>query len=195
MRWRERFDGGRLPMQWMTLHPPAAPWYSTGRNGLRIAPSTMPLGAFATRAGQPSYLAHRLQHHHATIDITLSPAGLDAGEQAGIALLQNERAFYAVLLGRDARGDAVVLRRRASKDDPVAGVELARVPVAHASEPLSLRLVLAAPRLDVAYAIEPGRWTWLRRDLDASLLSVDSAGGFIGNTFGPYAVAASAAGE
>ncbi|HEY0662221.1 MAG TPA: hypothetical protein VGD21_12980, partial [Lysobacter sp.] len=40
---------------------------------------------------------------------------------------------------------------------------------------------------DVFYALEPGQWKPLATDLDASLLSTDEAGGFIGATFGPYA--------
>lgn len=188
MEWRERFQGKTQPLAWTMLHPPASSWVSTGAGGLRITPADMPLGAFASRAGQPSYLAHRLQHHHATLETTLSPASLDIGEQAGLALLQNERAFYTVMLERGAEGDAIVLRLRAGKDDPVDGRELARVALPHAAKPVSLRFVLAAPRLDVAYAPQPGKWIVLKRDLDASLLSVDTAGGFIGNTFGPYAL-------
>ena len=96
--------------------------------------------------------------------------------------------FVSVLASlKDSITEGMLLARTA-KDDPPAGRELARVAVPRASEPVSLRFRLAAPRLDVAYALQPGEWIVLRRDLDASLLSVDPAGGFIGNTFGPYAL-------
>jgi alpha-N-arabinofuranosidase len=52
---------------------------------------------------------------------------------------------------------------------------------------VSVRFELKAPRLDVYYAAQPGQWQALASNLDASLLSADVAGGFIGNTFGPYA--------
>jgi len=66
---------------------------------------------------------------------------------------------------RNATGAALVLRLRTGKDDPLLGRELKRV------------LVASTDALEDA-----------GRHLDASVLSVDRAGGFIGNTFGPYAV-------
>lgn len=53
---------------------------------------------------------------------------------------------------------------------------------------LSLRFLLDAPHLEAAYATGDGGWQTIADDLDLSLLSVDTAGGFIGNTFGPYAL-------
>jgi len=81
-----------------------------------------------------------------------------------------------------------VLLRRAGEDEPEGGRELARIALPGSPAQVSLRLRLAAPRLDVDYALAPGQWEPLAADLDASLLSVDTAGGFIGNTFGPYAL-------
>ena len=49
------------------------------------------------------------------------------------------------------------------------------------------RFELDGPRLDVFYSVEPGQWKPVATGLDASLLSTDIAGGFIGATFGPYA--------
>lgn len=59
MTWTERFDAPTLPLAWMTLHPPQRRWYATGKHGLTITPGTLPLGAFGTAPGQPSYIAHR----------------------------------------------------------------------------------------------------------------------------------------
>ena len=53
---------------------------------------------------------------------------------------------------------------------------------------MSLRFQLDSQHLDVSWRSETGAWNSLLNRLDASLLSVDRAGGFIGNTFGPYAV-------
>ena len=56
------------------------------------------------------------------------------------------------------------------------------------SQPVSLRFELEGPRLNVYYATTPGQWQAIATNLDASLLSAAIAGGFIGNTFGPYAL-------
>ncbi|TWT19166.1 glycoside hydrolase family 43 protein [Luteimonas marina] len=186
MAWTERFDAKVLPPQWLMLDPPKDAWFATGDGGLRITPSSTPLGGHG--GGQPAYLGHRLQHHNATIAATLDPAALDAGELAGLALLQNEDHHYVAGIERAGRGATLVLLRRAGSDEPEAGRELARVPLPSVPDHISLRLRLAAPRLDVDYALTPDDWKPLASGLDASLLSVDTAGGFIGNTFGPYAV-------
>lgn len=187
--WEERFTGARLPMNWLTLHAPQTPWYHTGDDGLRIQASDTALGAHATQDGQPSYIGHRLQHHQASMEATLDPSALESGELAGLALVQNERHHLVAGVERhDADHADLVLYLRAGKDDPVRGRELARKPLASPSQTVSVRLRLDAPRLDVDYSTQTDAWQSLGENLDASLLSVDTAGGFIGNTFGPYVV-------
>ncbi len=44
-----------------------------------------------------------------------------------------------------------------------------------------------AARLQVDDAIGTGQWQTLLEQGDASVLSTDTAGGFLGATFGPYA--------
>ena len=65
---------------------------------------------------------------------------------------------------------------------------LARIPLDGKQGPVSLRFRLDGPRLEADYAMASGEWKPVATGLDASLLSVETAGGFIGNTFGPYAV-------
>lgn len=186
--WTERFDAPSLPLSWMTLHPPQTAWYTTGKRGLTITPGTMPLGAFGTTPGQPSYLAHRVQHHKATLETTLASFAPAEGELAGLALLQNEYAHYVLGVERDTQGLAVSLYRRSSREGAKTGDRLARIPLDERHGPVSLRFRLDGPRLEADYAITAGAWRSVATGLDASLLSVETAGGFIGNTFGPYAV-------
>ncbi|GAB3094138.1 glycoside hydrolase family 43 protein [Lysobacter terrae] len=185
--WSERFNASTLPLQWMTINVPTQAWYATGEHGLRITPSPTPLGDYAS--GQPAYVAHRLQHHKATIDATVDGRDLAVGEQTGLALFQNETHFYATMLARDAKDAAVVLYRRAGKADPAMGVPLARIALPDTSHPLRLRFQLDGPRMQALYAAGDEDWQPLSTDLDASVLSTDTAGGFTGVTFGPYAYA------
>ena len=188
MTWSETFAGTPGP-QWLTLHAPQQRWFRTGDAGLRIVPGTTALGAHGTAGnGQPTYLAHRLQHHRARIEATLDPSGLEAGELAGLVLFQNETLHYIAAVERADGGAALVLRLRAGKDDPVQGRELKRVPLASLGDAVSLRFQLDDQHLDVSWRRQAGPWSTLVNRLDASVLSVDRAGGFIGNTFGPYAV-------
>ena len=73
----------------------------------------------------------------------------------------------------------------AATGERIARIEL---PSSPQSQPISLRFQLDGPRLDVSYSLQPGEWKPVASDLDASILSTDTAGGFIGATFGPYAV-------
>jgi alpha-N-arabinofuranosidase len=186
IEWTERFTAGKLPPQWMTIHPPKKIKFRTGADGLTLTSSPTPLGEHGNGA-QPAYIAHRLQHHRATLSATLAPYQPAAGELVGLALLQNERYHYVVGLEGDERGVAVALYRRAGKDQPVTGERLARIDLPSSKQPISLRFQLDGPRLDVFYAATPNQWKPLATGLDASLLSADVAGGFIGATFGPYA--------
>ncbi|HSD16145.1 MAG TPA: glycoside hydrolase family 43 protein [Thermomonas sp.] len=186
--WSETF-AGKPGLQWLTLHAPSQPWFRAGEGGLRIVPGTTALGAHGTAGhGQPTYLAHRLQHHRTRIEATLDPSGLDPGELAGLALFQNETHHYVAAVERSDNGAALVLRLRAGKDDPLQGRELKRVPLASNDAVVSLRFQLDQQHLDVSWRTQAGSWKTLVNRLDASVLSVDRAGGFIGNTFGPYAV-------
>jgi alpha-N-arabinofuranosidase len=186
IEWSERFAAEKLPPQWMTIHPPKQTWFDTGPDGLKLTPSSTPLGGHGS-GGQPAYLAHRLQHHKATLTATLAPYQPAAGELAGLALFQNERYHYVVGVEGDEAGAAVALYRRAGKDQAVTGQRLARIDLPSAQQPVSLRFQLDGPRLDVLYSVEPDQWKPVATNLDASLLSADVAGGFIGATFGPYA--------
>ena len=186
IEWTERFTAGKLPPQWMTIHPPKKIKFRTGTDGLTLTPSSTPLGEHGNGA-QPAYIAHRLQHHRATLSATLAPYQPATGELVGLALLQNENYHYVVGLEGDERGTAVALYRRAGKDQPVTGERLARIDLPSSKQAVSLRFQLDGPRLDVFYAVAPNKWKPVAAGLDASLLSADVAGGFIGATFGPYA--------
>lgn len=102
-------------------------------------------------------------------------------------MFQNERYHYVVGVEGDKEGTAIALYRRAGKNEAVTGQRIARIPLPSSQQPVSLRFQLDGPRLDVFYAVEPGQWKTVATSLDASILSNDVAGGFIGATFGPYA--------
>ncbi|HVJ39438.1 MAG TPA: glycoside hydrolase family 43 protein [Stenotrophomonas sp.] len=185
MSWRETFTATQLPLAWVSINVPHTAWYTTGGDGLRLTPSPTPLGEFA--AGQPSYLAHRLQHHHATISTRVDASGLDQGEHAGLALLQNESHYYALALSREPGRSVVSLWRRDSAEQPKHGVVIASAALPAAVASAQLRFHLAGATLQAEYAVQPDHWQVLRDDLDARVLSTQTAGGFIGTTFGPYA--------
>ena len=112
---------------------------------------------------------------------------LSIGEQAGLAVVAKESHFLAAMLVREAAGNAVVLYRRAGTQEPPTGVVQARMPLPAVTQPVTLRVALDAATVHVDFAVGDGQWQTLLERGDASLLSTETAGGFLGATFGPYA--------
>ena len=185
--WNETFNAPRLPPQWLTLHPPHDAWFATGSDGLHLQAGSTALGTQG-EAGQAHYLGHRLQHHHATLEMQLDTGSVADGELAGLALLQNERHHYVLGVENNGGKRQLALYLRAGEQDPDTGRLLASAALPTGIADVRLRLRVDGPRAQAWYATSDGQWQRLGEELDASLLSVDSAGGFIGNTFGPYAL-------
>lgn len=185
--WTERFAAATLPPQWLTLHPPQSAWFSTGSEGLHLQPGATALGTLES-GGQAHYLAHRLQHHSATLELQLDASTVANDELAGLALLQNERYHY--VLGVQTRDGKrrIALHLRAGNDDPATGRELATAALGTDAKSVGLRLVVDGPKAHAWFAPRPGQWQRIGGDLNASLISTETAGGFIGNTFGAYAL-------
>ena len=183
---RDEMDAPALAQQWLRIRTPDAPWHD-----LAAEPGTLilqarpePLGG----RGQPSYIGRRLQHHWATAQVAVRFEPGSPGDRAGIAIVQNESHFYALTLAGDAAGRVVQLELRGGDDEPPDGVAIASAVIAPAAgQPVELRIEARGDRLDFSYALRPGDWQLLARDVDATVLSTRTAGGFIGATLGPYA--------
>lgn len=174
---RDAFDGNALPMHWMTMR--AAP-LSVAGGELRLTPGDG-LGVM----GKPAFAARRQQHIAATAETELvaPPA---PGTTAGLAALQND--FYFLTIAAVARDGQLVIRaaRRSGREEPATGVTLAERPIA-AAGPIRFRIEARGGRYDLSYAAGRGGWTILAKDVDATNLSTDKAGGFVGTMIGPFA--------
>ncbi|MBR0552520.1 glycoside hydrolase family 43 protein [Stakelama marina] len=184
--YRDDFGGERLSPAWLMIRNPHSRWYAQADGALRLTARPAPLGGNT----QPSYLGRRLQHHHGTITVRMHFAPKQAGDRAGIAILQSQDYFYTLSLAEKDGGMAVELRKRAGADDPAGGTVVASEPVRiKAGAPIDLSIRPDGARIGFAYAVKPGTWHRLP-DQDATILSTKTAGGFIGATVGPFATAA-----
>jgi xylan 1,4-beta-xylosidase len=179
---RETFAGAQLPREWLMMRNPAGRWWRTGQ-GLALEPRPVGLGAL----GNPSFLARRLQHADATMTTRLRlPAG---GVTAGLAALQNDAFFLTEAVTKTGSGYRVEVRRRAGTTEPVTGrpVAAATLPLA-AGTAIRLRLRLRGGVADFAWAPDRGSWRPVARDVDATNLTTEKAGGFVGTMVGPFAM-------
>ncbi|MET3827516.1 alpha-N-arabinofuranosidase [Sphingomonas sp. PvP055] len=174
---RTDFTGPRLGLEWMTMR--GAP-YQLGGGTLHLDPLTDGIGDF----GKPAFVARRQEHSTASVttEVRFTPG---EGEMAGLAAVQNDAYFLTIALTRHDGKTFIRAARRAGKDEPRTGVTLAEraVPVAG---PVRFRISARGGRYDLAYALGK-QWVTLAPDVDATNLSTNKAGGFVGTMIGPFA--------
>lgn len=173
---REEFNGTALPMSWMTMRD--APVTVSGGE-LRLTPGDG-LGVM----GKPAFAARRQQHLDASAETQLvaPPA---KGTTAGLAAVQNDDYFLTIAAVRS--GDRLTIRaaRREGAKQPVKGVTIAERTISTRG-PIRFRITARKGRYDLAYAVGSS-WTVLAPNVDATNLSTERAGGFVGTMIGPFA--------
>jgi alpha-N-arabinofuranosidase len=128
----------------------------------------------------PSFLARRQQHLTFDASTRLAPPA-SRQVSAGLAAYQNETHWYFLNVRRMDDGLRVSLERRAGKDlEILVSDKLPDVPW------IQLRISGARDRYSFFYDVGRG-WQPVRENDDASLLSTEVAGGFVGTVLGPYA--------
>ena len=177
---RDEFDGTQPAPYWMQLRTPREAWYRTQGGGLVLMPRPEPLGGL----GQPTFLARRQQHTHATATTAMRYRPAHPGAKAGLAAFQNESHWYLLAVTRSDRG----LEIRLEQGTPEGTLLLAQVPLEKADgDSIRLRIDADADRYAYRYAVGEDAWTTLAEDVDGSVLSTAVAGGFVGAMFGLYA--------
>ncbi|MDH5822532.1 glycoside hydrolase family 43 protein [Luteimonas sp. RD2P54] len=198
--WRDEFDGPALDGAWRFVRVPKQDWAD-----LRAQPGWLaiqPLAEGLDTLRNPAFLARRQQHlaFEASTALRL-PA--EPGTEAGLAAFQNERHWYFVGVRRGADAAEVFLERSAGgAREVVATAALApganapstgsgRNPASNdagaaAMATVTLRITGDAGAYGFAFDAGEG-WQWLARGQDGTVLSTETAGGFVGATVGPHA--------
>jgi alpha-N-arabinofuranosidase len=174
--WRDAFAGSRLGRAWMTMRGAK----------VRLAGRVLQLDARRDGLGdlgKPAFAARRQQHDKAVIatELSFSPR---QGESAGLAALQNDDFFLTIALTRREGRLVVRVARRAGKDDPREGVTVAEHTAATGPIGLRIRTNGGLYSFDMQ---QGGKWQTVAPDVDATNLSTEKAGGFVGTMIGPFA--------
>ena len=94
----DNFESPSLQMQWNTIHPPLEPFYSlTDRPGylrLQLRPEVM------EEICTPSFVGRRQRHKNFLAKTAMEFAPAADQEEAGIALVQDDRFHYLMTLGQ-----------------------------------------------------------------------------------------------
>jgi len=176
--WREDFNDTVLSWHWNTLRTGNSRWYSLNAGaGIRMEPQSLTL----TDLQQPSFIARRQQHqtYRATTALSLPEV---SGVQAGISAFQSERAHYFFFVEKSHEGYRLGLElvdqgvRRMLKTQPLPFA----VPVTH----IEMEITAEQGRISFSYFHEDGARTVMAENLDATVLSTQRAGGFVGSFVG-----------
>jgi alpha-N-arabinofuranosidase len=177
---RDEFNKPALDPQWMQLRVPTRNWWD-----LAAMPGQLRIEPLATSLAQqvnPSFLGRRQQHMHFDFSSALTPPQ-EEGVSAGIAAFQSDE--YWLFLGTRRVGGQLQLfleRRRGAEESLVASMAI------ETPDALRLRIRGDAGRYSFEFAADNStEWTTLAADQDATLLSTQVAGGFVGTLLGPYA--------
>lgn len=179
--YRDDFKGDKLHGRWLTLRNPSVKFWSTGVNGVTIKP----LPVNISQRESLSALFTPQQHTTFTAETRLDFNPTKETELAGFALLQNEDyhfTFGKTMLKNGSK--AVVLTRKEKTPVDVSTVILTNE---EADKPLRLKIKGDGGLYDFYYAVGDGQWQLAAKGVDATNLTTNKSGGFIGACIGLYA--------
>jgi alpha-N-arabinofuranosidase len=175
--YTDSFEGNSLALSWMGIRDPQAPFYKVEEGALNLACH----GGLGNLDRVPSFVGRRQQHHVATISTTVSFTPAVEGDTAGLAAVQNDQHLIFIGITQHEGKDQVALyRRQGSADDTL----IAAAPLASTKD-VTLSLAFDGGKMQAYYEVE-GQRQLLADGVDATNLSTNVAGGFVGTIIGPY---------
>jgi alpha-N-arabinofuranosidase len=177
--WRDDFDGDGLSPLWIMLREPRETWWKLNRDVGRL--ELMPRADKLSGSGNPSFLARRVQHPRFTASLVVD-VPKEPGTSAGLAVFQNEGNYYFLSIRREGAELHVELEQARRRQSEV--IASATLPV---SEKIELHVQANQGKCTVGYVDASGEAKTLLADADATLLTTEVAGGFVGATVGPHA--------
>jgi alpha-N-arabinofuranosidase len=158
----------------MLRQPHETWWHQTGGQ-LSLTPRNDTLSG----KGQPSFLGRRLQHARFETSTALEvPA--TTGVSAGLVAFQSETHHYYFGVRRTAEGLRVFLERLNGQEPEL----VASAAVVPDTKRLTLRLIGEDRILSFSYATNGENWKTLVPDADATVITTQAAGGFVGAVVG-----------
>lgn len=176
--WREEFKGKELSPDWIMIREPNETWWQLSGGKLELTPRA----ASITGAGNPSYLARRVQHHIYSAETELE-IPKDDHVSAGLALVMNEKYHYFLAVKR-AGGKARIYLEQVNGGE----VKEIRSAVLEGQGNVALKINVDKATCSFAYKVGKGDWTSLVKDADAKIITtgIDFSAMFLGATVGPH---------
>jgi len=175
--WRDDFSGATLSPLWVMLRQPHESWWKQAEGHLSLTPRRDTLAG----SGQPAFLGRRLQHARFESSTVLEVPKA-TGVSAGLVAIQSETHHYYFGVRRTGDGLQLFLERHNGPDGEVVG----RATLSEGKQ-LRLRVIGEDKVLSFSYAVDAGPWQTLVGDADATVITTQAAGGFVGALIGVHA--------
>ncbi len=175
---REEFRDS-LEQGWLFLRNPKDAWYSFEKGSLhmKLRPETI--------AGKmnPSFIGKRQTHHIGYASTALEFNPKHPFEKAGLSVFQNESHYYFLCKSIDQAGKGVIQLYKSGEN----GEEMIAEEKGPGPESVILKIVSRGNLYDFLFSTDGKDWIPVKRDVDATFLSTETAGGFVGCIYGLYA--------
>ena len=171
------FQGNGLSDKWIFLRNPQSEFYTIDNNGLTITPSSGKI----TEKEPLSAIFRRQQHTNFSAETEVNFTPQTENDLAGMVLLQNED--YNFIFGKTMEDGTqkIVLKRNAGTEEEVASAPIS-------TDTVKLKVNGKGKYYSFYYQPEGSEeWVLLADNVDASNLSTNKSGGFIGAVIGLYA--------
>lgn len=182
----EDFKSSQLPLEWFFLRTPTETWheFDTSRGGVTI--NARPINLRERK--HPSFMGTRQRHHNFEAETAMHYLPSSNTDLAGLVMFQNE-AFHFVLGVSNINGKNFVTLQKSSRvNDKVDKEILAQQELTNGFKgKIHLKVQCSGGKFSFFYKVKGNDWNLLASDIDASYLSTERAGGFIGTILGFYA--------
>ena len=182
---RDEFDS-ELKLYWRKVRTPTNNFTDlTSQKGkLVLTAKNTDLSDF----GSPAFIARAQQHltGSATTKLVYTPPHV--GDKAGIAAYQNDEYFYALTVTKNNSGVAIQLEKQLGKNKEI----VAQYPLQEKTlrNGLYLKIEFNNDKYYFSYSTNNTNWQSVGETQDGTILSTQSAGGFVGATLGIFAYTA-----
>lgn len=175
--YTDSFDGDSLGLSWMGIRDPQASFYQVEGGALNLACH----GGLGDVNKVPSFIGRRQQHHIAEISTTVSFAPAAEGDAAGLAAVQDDQHLMFIgITQHEGKNQVALYRRQGSNDDTLINA----APIS-STQDVTLSLAFNGGKMQAFYEVD-GQRQLLAEGVDATNLSTNVAGGFVGTIVGPY---------
>ncbi len=175
--YTDEFDGDKLGLSWMGIRNPKAPFYDVKDGNLNLACH----GGLGDLQTVPSFVGRRQQHHIAEIATTVSFEPTVDGDAAGLAAVQDDRHLMFIAVTRhEGKNQVALYRRQGSNEDTL----ISAAPLESTND-VTLSMAFNGGKMQAFYEVG-GQRQLLAEGVDATNLSTNVSGGFVGTIVGPY---------